>query len=243
MSVFFPTYPSQTGLAHIGVRLLRHSVMAAVLLFSLTRCGGDPVVNRFDEIILQIDHGQPYAVFSMLDASSEEYFDKLVESVRSGDPEAAEYAGQLRGIPIMSLLLYERLTVDVDSLEQFGEYVEQSSTGTELRSMLDMLLMVNRIGVFRHSRELPIKREEGTTINGDISPLRVTVPTGKGARLESTYLFAKEEDRWNLNYPSTLKAVESIHRQAQRKSGLDPYQYAKQVVTTSGGPIQFEYRL
>ena len=243
MTRITPTTHPQTGIVYSAGRILRHVAVALVLLLSLVRCESGAVEERFEEIVMELDSGRQQSVFAMMDQPTEDYFTKLLEAIKSNDAAAAKRTGEKLGIPISTLLVYEQLAFEPESPDESEAGTEITMTDAEWRKMLQLVLMLDNTGVFRHSAEHPLKIHEGAAVSGDQATLSVTVPTGDAARLATTFVFAREEGVWNLNFPSTLKAVEKIYAQAQRRSGLDPHQYAKSVVVGGGGPTEFRYRM
>ena len=207
------------------------------LIFCLTTlmsCSeSDDVEQAFTVVTNRLGIGDRERIKRSFDQETHDYVGKLVACARNREAERALLLGRQNVIPISTMILYY-------SMAGTEEQVDTSSVYSE--DYLWTYFRLDGTGVFRHSAKLPIKIYEEPFIFGDIAKLEVSIPAEDNARLLTTYLFNREEDIWKLNLPSTMGVMEKIHKQNQKKSGLDMDAYARRASSMAGSSVKFEYR-
>lgn len=201
----------------------------------LVSCEGKAVETAFNQIVNDVAEGNADQVLLSFDAESQTYFDQLLAAVRKNDVAKATYLGKKNEVLVSTLLLFDQF---VDAGRDTPDSIRIAMATQEI---LNFTLIMNDVGVFRNSTESPIRIHEGATVSGNRADLSVTVSTGTGAKLATTFIMHKEEGQWKLNFPSTMKGVERVYAQGLRSSGLTSYQYAQRLNRSGGNGLSFSY--
>jgi len=218
---------------------MRFPINLLVILFLgaiFCSCADDPVEAKFNKISNLVQVGDNELIYQEFDEHTTQYFDDVLAAALEKNASRAEVIGAMNGIPISTLMLYDLLNGPEESVADSLEVVYASET------MLRWALRINAFGVFRNTVENPIRVREVTSVNGSEAKVLVTVPTGSGPIIGTTYLFNRENDDWKLNFVSTLRMMEKIHTQGQRSSGLTLMEYANTMNRKVDQTTEFKYR-
>ncbi len=208
------------------------------LLSLFTACSGaeKEVEDTFTTIINLHTSDNRSNIEDYFDDATHQYIAHLIDHARDGDEIDADDLGLRNELPISTMTLYY-------SLAETEAQPDTSGSVVFSEEFVWLYFLISGSGVFRHTKEYPIKIRDGATLLSDTrAELSVAIPTGNNALLGTTYIFNKEDNKWKLNLLSTMKIMEKIHTQNQRRSGLGVNEYAKQTSRSGSDELQFQYR-
>ncbi|MGB3799058.1 MAG: hypothetical protein WA952_04540 [Lewinella sp.] len=207
---------------------------STLLCLSFFSCGGEgeQVFAKAESIFASRSLLDEDSLHHHFNANTVEFLTEVGELTAANNIPGLEALGERNQCPITTVLLGQAIQrIFSDSAENIS-----ASNVIVLMSLMDL-------GVFRNSEDLALKPYEIGSVDENVATVKVTVPTGyDNTKILTEYTFNKEEEKWKLDLPSTLKFHDNLFRKLNKKQGLPIPVFAEQYLDSESSTIQFRYR-
>ena len=178
--------------------------------------------------------GNNEALLAMFDSESQAYFTRLAELATTTEEEDTKSDFCLRsGVPLTTRVLLQagELMVTLEEPDSYGP--------------MNILFNAEMLGFgyFDDTRLSHYRFVEVLQVQGKKAQVAVNVKAGQEVWAQSTYSFTEEEEKWKLNFLSSMSLMEKYLEAQRRKSGLPPRDFVmKMLLEGPQGDVRFRYR-
>lgn len=178
--------------------------------------------------------GDNTVLFDQFDKETQEYLTKIAEMALWGEDRLSEKNDFCRqaehSLSTHLLLKASELMAQLEEAETYGP----------LKVIFNAQML--KFHFFDETTAQGMTFVEVESMQGDEAKVKVNIPMNGQAKVQSTYTFHYEEEKWRLNLASTLRLSEKILQSQWQNSGQGEREFIEQLLLNGSSGVNVYYR-
>lgn len=206
----------------------------SALLFSGCQSESRSLDTHFNLFKQALIAGDNTVLFDQFDEATQEYLSTIAEMALWPEdrlPEKNAFCRQAEH-PLSTHLLLQA--------SELMAQLEEAETYGPLKVIFNAQML--KFHFFDEETAQGMTFVEVEEVGENTAQVKVNIPMNGQAKVQSTYTFHFEGDRWRLNLASTLRLSEKILQSQWQKSGLSEREFTEQLLLNGSSGVNVYYR-
>ena len=175
-----------------------------------------PIKTAFIEARYTAVEEGPIFLKDHLDQESIQFLEDLGKYSRTESYDFIETFGESVNAPMSIMMLYS-----------VANQHQAMLSGVENEVLMYIVAQFTKTGIYNNATSISFKELEKEM--EDTAYAKIAIKAAQNTYLETRYKFTKEEGKWKLNFPSTLRTSENLLKQQARKMRLSGRDFVQKV--------------